>query len=652
MADERKSDEIEFDLDAFESQIDEKIDDLFAPSHLTPATEEMPHAQSAEPAPDAPVPAPPDAPPQEPQTAPQTDGFDLTAFEAQIDQEIDTLFIPNDEAPPPDAPTLKASPPDAAHQEPQTAPQTDGFDLTAFEAQIDQEIDTLFIPAAEVDSPSDASIGKAEANRAAEAAQTPVSAEPAEQPPQAAAVPPRQVEAPVAAAQPGGAQEMVKLLEAVSIAYLSLDWDFSAENVSKLENALAKLEPYCREIKETDSLLKMFRTVLVALRAKPESLDQRLIEFIRDAQALLKLLLLSEGKIGAYEREHLKSMLNRFHTMTRKPSPKEEAAQARPGDAEAAPAEAPEAKPPVFSTPSQPFAPPQEVVGAIDWRPLKEIGDWMAAYGNQACEAIRKLELERNRLLQLEEVLAKTPALAVVTSRMEKIRSNLEAQLSHLKQGESEWSKRAEWLNGFMKNVEHAALTHSPASADPLPPVPAGEAAKEPPVQSDTSDSTIRELVYIFDVSKRSMAVPASHVVKFTKGSGRRMKKILLHGYAGLHDFKPLFRSIKSGLLGDWGALPANTLKTFQFTVVPPDVLGVPETSCDPAGVMLISNGRQHAMIVSESSNVGPPAEAEITLSKPGVKGVLGTIRTVTGSSVEVIDVDFLLNQLDGEISE
>lgn len=599
MADERKSDEIEFDLDAFESQIDEKIDDLFAPSDLTPATEEMPHAQSAEPAPDAPVPAPADASPREPQTAPQTDGFDLTAFEAQIDQEIDTLFI----------------------------------------------------PAAEVESPSDAGAGKAEANRAAEAAQAQVSTEPAEQSPQAAAVLPRQVEASVAADQPGGAQEMVKLLEAVSIAYLSLDWDFSAENVSKLENALAKLEPYCREIKETDSLLKMFRAVLVALRAKPESLDQSMIEFIRDAQALLKLLLLSEGKIGAYEREHLKSMLNRFHTMTRKPSPKEEAAQARPGDAEAAPAEASEAKPPVFSTPSQPFAPPQEVVGAIDWGPLKEIGDWMAAYGNQTCEAIRKLELERNRLLQLEEVLAKTPALAVVTSRMEKIRFNLEAQLSDLKQGESEWSKRAEWLSGFMKNVEHAALTRPPAS-EPPPPAPAGEPAKEPPAQSETSDSTIKELVYIFDVSKRSMAVPASNVIKITKGSGRRMKKILQHGYAGLHDFKPLFRSIKSGLLGDWGDLPANTLKTFQFTVVPPDVLGVPEISCDSAGVILISNGRQHAMIVSESSSVGPPAEAEITLSKPGVKGVLGTIRTVTGSSVEVIDVDYLLNQLDGEMSE
>jgi hypothetical protein len=275
----------------------------------------------------------------------------------------------------------------------------------------------------------------------------------------------------------------------------------------------------------------------------------------------------------------------------------------------------------------------------------------MAAYGNQACEAIRKLELERNRLLQLEEVLAKTPALAVVTSRMEKIRSNLEAQLSHLKQGESEWSKRAEWLNSFMKNVEHAALTLPPAS-EPPPPVPVGEPAKEPPAQPETSDPTIKELVYIFDVSKRRMAVPASNVIKITKGSGRRMKKILQHGYASLHDFKPLFRSVKSGLLGDWGALPANTLKTFQFTVVQPDVLGVPETSCDPAGIVLISNGRQHAMIVSESSSVGPPAEAEITLGKLSVKGVLGTIRTISGSSVEVIDVDNLLNQLDGETSE
>ena len=645
MADSKKSQKMDIDLEAFKAQIDQTIDNLFMPSDgfIGEATIDGVEIEAA-----PPEPAPPDSPAAEPRgDLPGAPGLDLKDFEDQIDEKIDSLFAPmmeSDASEEPSLPLREAkpvaafestmsgrsrtgdAPPHAGNEQ-----RADALDIKAFEDEIDKEIDALFVPAA-ADISMDEETPSAPPAAAATAGPEPP---PAVTPPQAPPLPEAGVE-PAPPSTPDA--ELANLLEAMSIAYLSLDWEFSVENVSKLEQALTALEPYCTKLHETEVLLRMFRAVIAPLRTNPETVDRRQIELMRDVQALLKLLLLADGKVGVYEKEHLKNMVKRFQGTHKK-------------------SESPQPQPP---EPPQPEASVAEVAALSDWRPLRELTQWMDACATRTNQALQKIEQERKRIKQLEETLSKVPALHAVASRLARARSGLGEQATHLGAIEQEWGKRAEWLKAFLSHLESVAT--SPPGVEPVP-APVAPAIPEPvvapaepevvreepharprPVET-AEDELVRkrkETVYFFDVASRPMAAPAANVVKIDRASGKKLKKMIQRGYATILDFKPMLRNMKWGLLGNWKDLPADTLKGYKFIPASRDASAIPEE----AGVVLISDGKRHAMILADNPAVEMGAEAEVVMDPKAAPGFCGSIWTSVGAPAKLIDVDHLLSHL------
>ena len=658
--------------------------------------------------------------------------FDLDAFNAQVDKEIDSLFVPvmgdlklgeeparadkadagggegapapsgKKSAPSPDAPAFKTAPPPATHRADSAGPgsATDfaekagvgvgGFDLKAFEAQIDSTIDGLFVPSA----PGVETGLEAENERRAAEREAAPSPEPGTETGGTADAGDGRV-VPEAAPEETPDSEPARLLEALNVAHLSLDWEFSVENVSMLESALVDLEPYCRSNRETLSVYKMFRAVLKYLKARPESLDKRLIEFIRDAHTMLKALLFSGDRLGATEKEDLADLTRRFQAMGKKRTAKSEGAAAvplvppsRPVEGVATGESVPppplvEAHPAQSVTVSSPR--PPEAMEKI--HSTEDLRSWMESYGDRLGDIVKQFEAERNRLLHLMESMGKTPALNPVTTRLRAIDAGLDARISALGRMEREWSSRLRQSAGGLEEVTPALPTETPVPDEwgGLPPhgeAVASAAELEEPDRVDQFAETVvtgpagarlpegpweerkdkdappempsirrRASVYVFEISEKPVGVLAHHVVKIERIPVKKMDAILRRGFAVLDDFKGLFRGIKAGLLGDWAGLPKDTLKTFLFMPLTHEMLGIPSKTAvsKKAAAVLMSNGQQHGVVFSAFSGSNMRFETEIDESGVKDEFVLGRAEVASGTPIEVLDIDRLLKKLEND---
>jgi hypothetical protein len=615
------------------------------------------------------------------------------------------------------------------------------LDFDAFEQQIDDEIDRLFVPfSAPIEEPP-AVIAKTEEPRlvmdevipppalapasapapAAPAAPAPAIdlffKEPAPMP--VAAQPPKEkisdelparmppivltVEEPIKLEikppTPTVPSELINSLDSLSVAYLSLDWEFSTENVVRMDSALGKLTSYCQQVPESQSLFKILKVILSQVGGEPASVSPRVLELIRDSQELLRDILLTGSGLDSRLRQRFNDLVARVRTVRNegllgKKAPSEPAA----------------AKKPVVEL-EQEKAPrdivPLERVAGLDWAPLREFREWMEFSGSQSSDAAQRLQEEGRRLQQIEQVLGKTPVLAPIVSRLSNVRSGLDGCSLSLKESGQEWEKRLNWLIAFEKNIEES-LAKAPAQAkaetaasppagvsvSPIPspvsvapevaPVsaapevaPASVAPEVAPVPGTTpitalaavtSDATPvpeqptealppkeepegpetavrQEEVYSYRLLGKRFAVASSLVVRIGLASPRKVNKIRERGYAVLADFKPFLRSLKSGLNGTWSDLPVDVLKTYQFFPLPLIVPGTSDVDLISGTVILVSNGEKHGIIFAEPDGVRLSVESVTSVSDE--KGILGVIHSETDPPIEVLNMDEILRSLD-----
>ena len=109
--------------------------------------------------------------------------------------------------------------------------------------------------------------------------------------------------------------ELSKLIEMFNAAYLSLDWEFSRENILKLLAALHQLEPFASRYADAGSVLRILEVILKRLVDKPHAINSRLVQLIRDSQGLLAHMLLVEGETGPDEKQRLKDLIESFHEL-------------------------------------------------------------------------------------------------------------------------------------------------------------------------------------------------------------------------------------------------------------------------------------------------------------------------------------------------
>ncbi len=183
--------------------------------------------------------------------------------------------------------------------EPASATPEAEFDLDTFQLTIDREIDSLF-------SPSAGQTGQDEiADVSPEAPDRP---KPVSKPAPVAPPQPTPFDFQEDRFSPGppiefktkypSRAELPKLVEVFNAAYLSLDWEFSRDNIRRLESALEDLESFLDSAPGAASIYKILKAILARLSARPQAANTRIVELVRDCQGLLAHLLLMQETPG------------------------------------------------------------------------------------------------------------------------------------------------------------------------------------------------------------------------------------------------------------------------------------------------------------------------------------------------------------------
>lgn len=587
---------LDFDLQDFELEIDKEIDSLFIPVSPTPDAEEA----------DAPA---------------------MTESPAEV--ELDLELEEEKEEPPAPKPVKAAAP--LEDSEKATAEPGKGLDLdfSAFEAQIDMEIDSLFVPVGfKADDAPPAAPEPPPTMPVAPAAPAPepqiaaLRMESETKAPEPAPAAPSQKEpAPPEPPKPSAREA---LLEELNVAYLSLDWEFSAENVERMDTALVGLESHFRKSTASDSLYKLLRAVLHRLKTRPASVNSRILEILKDAQGLVGPIT-AQDVVPAQELQSLRSLIMRYQRMR-----EEEMADVRtPKDErEDAPlTDAPAAKKMSFERPE-----------AFDWETFRDVVTWIAEERELHERALSALTEENQRLYQIEEILGRTPALNPLRVRLGRIRLAISQTLVTMGGKEEDWEYRMSWMNRFEESLEARAAEPAQPEPAPTPSAPAVEEAPpapEPAPAAAPMPETRRETVCIFYSAGKRLAVPAPWVVKIEKTGRGKVRKFLGRGYATLGDFKSLFGNIKKGVLGAWVERPAAELKNYRFKNMD---LGAETAAPGDSYVLLLSDGTKHGMVIADLQGVEFRANVEFTPDSSGEVGILGSVLTESGATVPVVD--------------
>ena len=296
------------DSSALELEIDKEIDSLFVPTGRGADKEAIAAESTVRPGDGevrrSPKPAiNPDAVLLE--TGEGLAGNDSSALELEIDREIDSLFVPTGSRAEVEA--VPVAPPGQPHRQPPDARKT-AIKLDDAQLEIDREIDRLFVPAGQADSTSATSISPERLDHSA---------------------------------------GLSGLIEQFNAAYLSLDWEFSRENLKKFIDALQQLEPMASRSSDSKSVFKILDVILKRLFDRPYAVNSKLVQLIRESQGLLAHMLLIEGKSGQHEKQRLKELVEKFQDLRKKAiaakagSPGPERSTALPGKAAPSPSRIP-----------------------------------------------------------------------------------------------------------------------------------------------------------------------------------------------------------------------------------------------------------------------------------------------------------------------
>ncbi|MDR3554711.1 MAG: hypothetical protein P4L55_08145, partial [Syntrophobacteraceae bacterium] len=307
--------------------------------------------------------------------------------------------------------------------------------------------------------------------------------------------------------------ELPAHIEQFNAAYLSLDWDFSRENLQKFIEALEQLEPMVSKSPDAKSVFKILEVILKRLLKRPNAINTKLVQLIRDSQGLLAHMLLREGESGPDEKQRLKALVAMFQNL------RQRALAAKAGKTSPTPSAA---LPDIVAPASTGIAPQPDVSPST--------------------------------------VSAMPTSSSVETAAL-----------------------------GVEAEVPARAATSVPS-----------ESAR--PAQSDAR----RENACLLMANGKWFALPASRVVKVVRSNRRTSRKVFTRGYATLADFKPLFRGINSGLLGQWAELDPEELNAYRFE--PLETVPVDRHGARPMAV-LVSDGKTNRIVFCDTLNFISDAE-------------------------------------------
>jgi hypothetical protein len=430
------------------------------------------------------------------------------------------------------------------------------------------------------------------------------------------------------------------LLECLDVAFLTMEWNYTKENLTALDEAITGLDEYYVKRREARSLAKVLCAVLQRLKTQPDSATPSLFNFISDALECLKRLLRAPDGLVADDARRLKVLIERLKNI-------------RSGEAADI-----ESRVETDETAGLPAF--RESLGIPAGVSLGEFRTWMESSLAWLNTALQRLDRDVQRLSRLEAVFRERPSLEHIATYVYGIGSSLAEYIKECHERENEWSRRSRMLSTW-EQVTVEPGSPGAASEDGIVHGTLGpivDLSSERSFQLTSSKANVRkEWVCIFEISGRRIAVPALNVLKFQKLSAKTRQKLQGKGCATLADFKPLFRSLNTGLMGHWYSMPKEQLKSYRFYTSAHEALVSalypPHSSQDtapaaPVGesvILLVSSKEFFGLVFSDSNRVDLENET-IELKSPDDEAILGVIQSESHSPIPVYDLDSLFEGL------
>jgi hypothetical protein len=129
--------------------------------------------------------------------------------------------------------------------------------------------------------------------------------------------------------------------------------------------------------------------------------------------------------------------------------------------------------------------------------------------------------------------------------------------------------------------------------------------------------------------------------------SSAKARKIAARGFATLLDFKPLFRSIGTGVMGIWAAMPSEVLTGYRFELITHEGLQLHAGEAPLAGVLLLSNGHNHGMVFID--NLAIEVHCQPVMRGTMSEQLIGQVSTESGQPIDVLNIDALLKAREGK---
>lgn len=398
---------------------------------------------------------------------------------------------------------------------------------------------------------------------------------------------------------------LMELLERATVSYLSLDWEFSQENLQAMKNSIEAIESRIRPVEETRIILEILKRLLDWFSNYEQTVSAVSLALFREALQFLSKVLQRDQKIGEKEQAIVEQFRKRFNILMKQYGIKE-----------------PEiALAPVVDIKKEVIEPAVTVVEPSVTVEISSEAPGISSFEDAISEARKlreNLERENRRLRKIIEILYARPKLKPVGDRLVKVVDQYEKytrQVSHL---EAFLDRHKEDVLKSIaleeKKVLTEELTKDQAKAEPKP-VSMPEVTVDKPVfieeetisaersysESDRSAEAglVRE-VYLFLCQGKYFAIPSDSLVKYDHLSSKKAYNLRSRGYGTLGDVKPFFKSIRHGVRGVWKDKSDRDLKSMVFKYL--DIkkkFNLPQAKGEYGGVVVFaSNGINNVMFI------------------------------------------------------
>jgi len=439
---------------------------------------------------------------------------------------------------------------------------------------------------------------------------------------------------------------LLELLERATVAYLSLDWEFTQDNLQAMANSVLAIESKVDPVPETRVLFTILKKLLEWFSSYEQTVSANSLTLFREVLQFLSKTLQRGQKIGDKEQKIINQFCKRFNILKKQYNIKEPDLT----------------MPPV---PSEVSVELKVAEGIVETKPEARVVSKITSIQDLELEIrnLRKtLEEENLRLRRIIEILNDRPKLKPLGDRLLKVVHRYESYVDRIQNLEVALSSfKIDFPKGIMsdrdKEKTSPAKTLSEGTfVEPAVAEPDFVGKEKGEVDSHIKEEAVSEAIsrpsdeyesvkkiYVFLYQGKYFAIPADQLVKYDQISFKKAGSLMSKGFGTLKDVKPFFKKITHGVRGQWLYKPQQELKSMIFKYVNiRRLFDLPEIKEEYGGVVIFaSDGVNNVMFLVDSVIEGDPIFVKEIKPAKNPK-LLGVANVDQYKNVDIINIKAL----------